>query len=325
LSHLAPLSLQGDSSEAALSEEDTYRDIEVIGPPGTANYLIGALGFTGAKLRSRIVVSELCDAERPLQRLSGTIHVQSIKPNRDGIWELGPAESCKDGATLFAARIRHTTPCWGFLLVEPDVPGNIDADKMQALGIPPSPLYRTLKQGGALVLKDGTVVKPEDVVTPPMRGRRIAILGDTDSAFQSAHLFRGVDALVHDCTLPPQMEDHKSRATGHSGPRIAGEFARHIGAGHLFLSHIGRRIGFLRGADMLRRAAAETMRSGNVTVANDFDVFSVNPPNEVDELGVVTKRATRANLVVADGDINELSDAPADAAAAASPHAEQQQ
>jgi ribonuclease Z len=293
-------------------EDSAFRDIEVIGPPGTATFLVSALGFTGAKLRSRIVVSELSDSDRPMQRVSGTIHVQSIKPNRDGIWDLGPAESCKDGAKLYAARIRHTVPCWGYLLVEPDIPGNIDVEKMQALGIPPSPLYKTLKQGGALVLKDGTVVKPDDVITAPIRGRRVAVLGDTDSAFQSSHLFRGVDVLVHDCTLPPHFEDQKSRATGHSGPGIAGDFARHIGAGHLFLSHIGRRIGFLRGADMLRRAASEAMRSGNVTVANDFDVFSVNPINEVAELGIVSKRATRANLVVADGDINDLNDTPVD-------------
>lgn len=297
----------GDSSEATVAlvgdEGGPNRDIELIGPPGTAAYVVASLAFSGAKLKSRVVIVELSNEATPLHRVAHNVFTRSHAPNGAGVWELGAADGVPTGATLFAGRIRHTVPCWGYLVVEPDVPGTIDADKLTALGVPPSPLYKQLKAGSSLLLKDGTVVKPEDVMGAPSRGRRVAILGDTDSALQSLQLFRGVDVLVHDCTLPPEFEDSKSRHVGHSGPRIAGEFARAVGAGHLFLSHIGRRVGWQRGSsEPLKRAAERAFGSKNVTVASDFDVFSINQPAEFAKHGVVSQRATRANLVSHEAD-----------------------
>jgi ribonuclease Z len=298
----------GDASEANVSQIDDglHRDIEVVGPVGLASFVAASLAFTGSRLKSRVVVVELAADERPLTKIAHNVFARQAKPNGDGVWELGPGDGVPDSALLYAARIRHTAPCWGYLIVEPDSVGAIDVDKCKALGLQPGPLYKQLKDGKSLLLKNGTVVRPEDVIAPSSRGRRVAVLGDTDSGYQSLDVFKGVDVLVHDCTLPPDLEDAKSRATGHSGPRIAGEFARDIGAGHLFLSHIGRRIGWYKGGQVLKRVASDAMQSKNVTVANDFDVFSVNLPCDFDALGVVTKRASRADIVLREG---ELSDA----------------
>lgn len=292
----------GDASEAnvATTDDGLHRDIELIAPPGTAQYVSAALNFSGAKLKSRVVVVELAYESSPLARVAHNVFVRSLAPARPGVWELGPA--APGGPVLYAGRIRHTTPCWGYLVVEPDTVGTLDAPKLAALGVRPGPVYAKIKAGHTLVLKDGTIVKPDDVVSPPQRGRRVAVLGDTDSAHQSSSLFADVDVLVHDCTLPPDLEDSKSRTTGHSGPRMAGEFAHAIGAGHLFLSHIGRRMGWLRGSDQLRRVAVEAFQSNEVTVANDFDVYSINLPSEFEKLGIVTKRATRADTILVEGE-----------------------
>jgi ribonuclease Z len=301
----------GDASEANVSliDDGVYRDIEVIGPPGLANYVAATMAFAGSRLKSRVVVVELTYEERPLTRLVHNIFSRQVKPNDAGVWELGPGDGVPDGALLYASRIRHTVPCWGYLVVEPDSVGAIDVDKCMALGLQPGPLYRQLKEGKSLLLKNGTVVRPEDVIAPASRGRRVAILGDTDSAYQAQSLFKDVDVLVHDCTLPPELEDAKSRATGHSGPRMAGEFARSINAGHLFLSHIGRRIGWFKGGQVLKRVACEAMQSPNVTVANDFDVYSVNWPSEFDSQGIVTKRASRADIVLREGEASDVESA----------------
>jgi ribonuclease Z len=46
--------------------------------------------------------------------------------------------------------------------------------QVTALGLPPGPAYRKLKEGQTVTLASGTVIRPEDVVGPPCVGRKVA-------------------------------------------------------------------------------------------------------------------------------------------------------
>src|SRR5437899_9693518 len=72
----------------------------------------------------------------------------------------------------------HTVPCVSFVLEEKTRPGRFSVDRAEALGIPSGPLYRQL-QAGEPVTIGGRTIRPEDVLGPPRRGRKIVYTGDT--------------------------------------------------------------------------------------------------------------------------------------------------
>src|SRR6059036_279103 len=80
--------------------------------------------------------------------------------------------------TVTAHEAVHTVPCLSYLLEEKMRPGRFSVERAEALGIPSGPLYRQL-QAGEPVTIGGRTIRPEDVLGPPRRGRRIVYTGDT--------------------------------------------------------------------------------------------------------------------------------------------------
>jgi ribonuclease Z len=135
---------------------------------------------------------------------------------------------------------------------EPDQPGRIDAAKCAQLGLPPGSEYERLKNGFDVVSRDGTVIKPSDVVGGDRPGRRLCLLGDTCDSIGIARLAMGADVLIHESTFAA-CKHQEAVYKGHSTSRMAGEFARVIGARNLLLTHFSNRYGTantrLRGTD----------------------------------------------------------------------------
>ena len=133
--------------------------------------------------------------------------------------------------TIRAAPILHRVPCIGYVIQEPRQPGHIDTEKGIALGLPPGPKYRLLKQGVSVFTSKGAEIRPEDVVTPTRPGRTVVILGDTSNPRNVLDLLNPaesedeVDLLVHESTF--SNDDWRiALRSGHSTSSMAGIFAR---------------------------------------------------------------------------------------------------
>ncbi|KAI9354618.1 beta-lactamase-like protein [Zopfochytrium polystomum] len=158
--------------------------------------------------------------------------------------------------SAYAAFLHHDpyAPCVGFVFQEAAKPGRLDAARASALlaphrealaaaaaaaaaaasgksgkkaggagaGFNPNVLLGRLKRGEAVALPDGTSIRPEDVVGPAQRGRRVAVLGDTAQPSEAAARLCwgggvGCDVLVHEATNAALEQDLDDDDNGNGG------------------------------------------------------------------------------------------------------------
>lgn len=169
----------------------------------------------------------------------------------------------------------HTVPCMSYVLEEKTRPGRFRVDRAEALGIPAGPMYSRLQEGEPITI-DGRTVRPEDVLGPPRRGRKIVYTGDTIPHEALVVMASNADVLIHDATSDAALEE-KANRYGHSSSKQAAEVAKEARVGLLVLTHLSPR--YEDPASIL--ADAEKVFP-NVRVAEDFLEVEVAYPGETD-------------------------------------------
>jgi len=145
------------------------------------------------------------------------------------------------GLVLQAVPMVHSVPDWGYLLREPDRAGALDAAKAIELGVPAkSPLLGRLKRGQPVQLSDGSTVRPEQVLGPPVVGRTLAVLQDTCDSTSAARACAGAACVVHEATFEGSMA-REAWEKGHSTSTMAARFAASCAAKRLVLTHFSAR------------------------------------------------------------------------------------
>ena len=171
-------------------------------------------------------------------------------------------------------RVDHRTTAVGYALVEHDRKGRFNREKAEGLGVPVGPKFQSLHAGNPVELEDGTVVRPEQVVGEPRRGRRFVYTGDTRPTDATRDVAEGADLLVHDATFADDRAD-RARKTGHSTAREAAAVARDAGVSRLALTHISSRYAHDVSAHL--REARETF-DGDAFVPDDGRTVEIEYP-----------------------------------------------
>jgi ribonuclease Z len=188
------------------------------------------------------------------------------------IYELQPGEELGfKGYTVSGFDVDHRARAFGFKLSEHERPGHFDDALATKLGVQSGPDFGVLHRGGDVTLPDGTVVKSEQVVGEPRRGRTIVYTGDTTPCDATVEAARGADLLIHEATFG---DDEIARAaeTKHSTARQAAEIARDADVEMLCLTHVsGRYFG-----KELRDEARQVFP--NTELPRDFDVVELPFP-----------------------------------------------
>lgn len=175
----------------------------------------------------------------------------------------------------FAVDHRDTSSI-GLALIEDDRLGRFNPDLARAMGIPEGPLWGRIHKGEPIVLDDGRVVAPSELVGAARRGRRIVITGDTRPCAGTIVAAHDADLLIHEATFGDDEAD-RARETGHSTAREAAEVARRAGVRRLVLTHISAR--YSSDAKMLEREARTVF--ANTTVARDGAEFELKLTEEI--------------------------------------------
>ncbi len=149
------------------------------------------------------------------------------------------------GIIIKAFSVKHTIEAYGYTFQEPQRPGKIDVAKALALGIKPGPLLAKLRRGEKVVV-GGRLVRPDDVVSPPMPGARIVYTGDTAPTERVIEEAKKATVLIHDATFTEDMRE-EAHSQGHSTALDAAHAARKAEASLLVLTHISARYNSVAG------------------------------------------------------------------------------
>ncbi|XP_058683826.1 zinc phosphodiesterase ELAC protein 1 isoform X2 [Poecile atricapillus] len=278
---LCTLSLQS-SPDASKAPVDIY------GPLGLRSFLWRSLELSHSQLLFPYTVHELvptrdqCPAEE-FKDFSGLDRAEALPQGPPGrVLHLDPVEDSyllveDEQLVVRAFRLFHRVPSFGFVLEEKPRPGKLNVQKLKDLGVQPGPLYGRLKSGAAVVLESGATLRPEDVLEPPVPGRKICVLGDCSGPLGSAalRLCQQADLLVHEATLGDSLQD-KARERGHSTPGTAARLARQCRAKRLVLTHFSQRYRAGHAEMQLLKGQAEALLDGQeVMLAEDFMTIEI--------------------------------------------------
>lgn len=189
------------------------KPLQIYGPPGIRDFLESV--FRNVKFWLNFPI-EIGEVER-----EGTIH-ESKDYEIQAVWA------------------KHSTQSLAYAFIEKPRPGRFHPEKATALGVPKGPLWSTLQRGLEVILPEGRIVRPLDVMEPPRPGRKIVYSGDTRPSERIADLAKNADILIHEATLSDELTE-KAEEEGHSTPSEAARIALKANVKLLVLTHISAR------------------------------------------------------------------------------------
>jgi ribonuclease Z len=135
--------------------------------------------------------------------------------------------------------VEHRMRGLGYALVEDERPGRFDPDAAQRLGVQPGPDFGRLQADEEVRGADG-IIRPDQVMGPPRRGRKVVVSGDTGPCEMTRVAAHQAELLVHDASFA-DAEIGRAAETGHSTARQAAEIAAAAQVKLLALVHVSSR------------------------------------------------------------------------------------
>ncbi len=176
-----------------------------------------------------------------------------------------------DHFTVYAEKLDHRVPSYGYRIVEKARPGQLLMSKLAPYHLPNGPIFGKLKAGKKVELADGTILNGKDFIGHKIPGRVITIIGDTRSTPAIAHLAENADVLVHEATFSGD-ESKLAHDYYHSTSVEAAQVAQKCHVGQLYLTHVSARYTG-QNAYNLEKEARQVFAS--TKVVQDLDVFAV--------------------------------------------------
>ncbi|QAV23872.1 ribonuclease Z [Proteus hauseri] len=177
----------------------------------------------------------------------------------------------EEGMRVSCEALCHPVPCFGFRLEEKNSLGKLDAEKLKAENIPTGPWLQDLKQGKIITLPDGRIVDGKNYIGPEIKGRCIAIFGDTQPTPSALTLAKNTDVMVHETTFKHEMAE-QANSRGHSTTVQAAELAKTANTKRLIITHISSRYLPEDTPELLTECQSVF---DNTELASDFAVFKL--------------------------------------------------
>ena len=159
---------------------------------------------------------------------------------------------------------RHRdTDSFGFAFQSP-ARRHLRSDLLAALGVPDGPMRGELAAGRPVAIEGGRTIDPEDVLGPPSGGRKLVVIGDTQTTDGLAKYVADADLLVIEATFLDR-DAPTARDYGHLTAAEAASLAAANNVKQLVLNHLSGRY---QDEEILAEAAKIFP---NTRIAADFD------------------------------------------------------
>lgn len=166
----------------------------------------------------------------------GTFQMDSMKVETHEVTSGIVKES--ERYTISCTKTKHTRDSLAYCLEEKPKRRFLK-EKALKLGIPEGRLFSRLQSGETIEYK-GKKFTPDDVLSEPIKGRKIVYSGDTQPCEAVIQLAADADILIHDGTFSQEDIDAEDRIL-HSSAYEAAEVAKKANVKKLYLTHISQR------------------------------------------------------------------------------------
>jgi len=186
------------------SQVDRDEPLYIIGPPKTRSYVETSRSVLDMYINYEIVVRETSEP---------------------GVVFEG------EGFRVRAFLLRHTKPCFGYVLEEDARPGIFHPEVARERGVPEGPLWSALQRGEDVRAENGDIVRPDEVLGAPRAGRRFSYVTDTQYFGEIASHVSNSDLLICEGMFTRDLEPsarEKKHLTAEQAARIARD-AGHVG------------------------------------------------------------------------------------------------
>ncbi|WP_027532280.1 ribonuclease Z [Bradyrhizobium sp. WSM3983] len=170
--------------------------------------------------------------------------------------------------TIDCFPVRHRdTDSFGFVFQSP-ARRHLLSDRLSALGVPDGPMRGELAAGRSVTIEGGRTIDPEDVLGAPNSGKKLVVIGDTETTEGLSKHVAGADLLVIEATFLDR-DSPTARDYGHLTAAEAATFAAANSVRQLVLTHLSGRY---EDEEILAEAAKIFP---DVRIAADFDRITV--------------------------------------------------
>ncbi|WP_297979304.1 ribonuclease Z [uncultured Methanobrevibacter sp.] len=146
-------------------------------------------------------------------------------------------------------------------------------EKAIELGVPVGPLFGKLHNGEEVEV-DGKIIKPEQVLGEPRKGKKVTYSGDTRPCEKLIELARDSTLLIHESTYE-DADYERAVENCHSTSKEAAEVAKKANVKELVLTHISTRY---KTDKIIEKEAKEIFE--NTQVAHDFMKIDLKSKNK---------------------------------------------
>lgn len=204
-----------------LAHSDKTEPLHIVGPVGTYRVVEGLFVIVG-RLPFEVFIHEL---------------------------EQGDTVDLPSGARVTAAEGDHRGLVLAYRI---DLERNPEflPERAEALGVPREQWSQL--QRGEMVIVNGNVIEPDEVLSGPREGVSLGIATDTRPTYSVAELMGGVDLLIAEGTYGDDVDAQKASERGHMTFRESATLARDARATGLWLTHFG--VGMTDPAEYLANA-----------------------------------------------------------------------